>query len=133
MSTNADDSYDTAFEALRSIYLEDSWVLRLDASQRTVAFTLEAVLTPGHHQYSPPEPGQQHCYRLVTLVLSSDQTIVYDMSGRRPNVDPDGTTDLGNIDTFGQIGPDTWQLTGEWGEITITRPAVDLTLNAVAQ
>jgi hypothetical protein len=125
--TSASDSY-AAFEDLKDIYLEDSWVLTVDAAECTVAFALDAVLTPDHRGYAAPEPGQQYCYRTATLVLSSDTPIAYDMRGQRPHLDPDGSTDLGNIDTFDPIGRGSWRLTGDWGRITIAHPRVTLTM-----
>jgi hypothetical protein len=106
----------------------EPWILRIDASERTVAFTLEAVLTPHHPDYTPPDPGEQYRYRTGTLLLSSDLPIAYELAGIRPNLDPDGSEDFGNIDTFQPLQADTWELTGQWGQLTITRPAVALTL-----
>lgn len=128
MNTGAGDSY-TAFEDLEDVYLEDSWVLRLAAAESSVAFTLEAVLGIGHSEYTSPESDQQYCYRTATLLLCSDTPITYELSGQRPHIDPDGSTDLGNIDTFEALGRDTWRLTGDWGRITITNPKVTLTLD----
>lgn len=92
--------YDTAFPALRDVYLEDSWVLALYPSEFEVTFRIEAVLTASHPGYHPPKPGEQHCYAAADLRVRGDLPIDYHLSGARPAVDLTGTQDLGNIDTF---------------------------------
>jgi hypothetical protein len=51
-------SYDQAFDALREVVLEESWVLRIDAQQRRLSFDLDVVLTPRHSLYAPPPPTE---------------------------------------------------------------------------
>ena len=53
--------YHEAFADLRDAYLEDSWVIRISETPGTVAFDLEAVLTPTHGRYTPSKPGEQYC------------------------------------------------------------------------
>jgi hypothetical protein len=50
-------------------YLEDSYVLRIDARSDEATFWLDVVLTPKHPLYSPPKPGEQHSYRRARLVF----------------------------------------------------------------
>jgi len=58
--------YQDVFADLADIYLEDSWVLDVSATEHGVAFRLDAVLTPDHLRYHPPAPGEQHCYLQAT-------------------------------------------------------------------
>jgi hypothetical protein len=46
---------------------------------------------------------------------------------RPPATDATGEVDDGNIDTFEPVGPETWQLTGDWGIAVLRRPDVRLT------
>jgi hypothetical protein len=120
-------SYDDAFPDLRDVYLEDSWVLRLDPAEHSVVFTLEAVLTPGHLRYHRPHPGEQYCYERAALRLSSRSPVAYQLSWSPPAQDLSGVDDLGNIDTFREIDSRSWELTGTWGLLTIVNPLVVLT------
>jgi hypothetical protein len=124
---NGEISYDSAFPDLRDVYLEDSWVLRLDPAERSVVFTLEAVLTPAHVRHHPPHPGEQYCYKRAVLTLSSRSPVAYQLSWSPPARDLSGLEDLGNIDTFRQIDSNSWELTGDWGLLTIMNPGVALT------
>ncbi len=124
-------SYAVAFEALNGVYLEDSWVLSVQGSQADCRFELDVVLTPQHRSYSSPRPGEQYCYRRATLLLTSLCPISYQPSEAPPAMDASGERDLGNIDSFTAVdwdGRDAWQLAGEWGEMTIANPSVQLHL-----
>jgi hypothetical protein len=121
-------SYGDAFPDLRDVYLEDSWVLRLDPAEHSVAFTLEAVLTRAHGRYHQPNPGEQYCYERAVLTLTSRSPVAYHLSGALPAHDLSGSADLGNIDTFRQSNSTSWELTGDWGLLTIVNPHVALTL-----
>jgi hypothetical protein len=121
-------SYDDAFPDLRDVYLEDSWVLRLDPAERSVAFTLEAVLTLEHVRYHRPIPGEQYCHERAVLTLTSRSPVDYQLSGALPSHDLSGSGDLGNIDSFRQSNSNSWELTGDWGLLTIVNPRVALTL-----
>lgn len=125
---NRERSYDSAFPVLGHVYLEGSWVLRLDPANRAVAFTLETVLTQAHVRYHPPRPGEQYCYERAVLTLSSLSPVAYQLSGAMPHHDPSGIDDFGNIDTFRECGSNVWELTGDWGLLTIVNPLVSLTL-----
>lgn len=122
--------YEVAFPDLANIYLEDSWVLDVHVSLSTLIFTLDAVLTPNHSAYRPPEPGQAHCYRRATLRLESDSAIHFRPSQTPAAVDAHGESDHGNIDTFlpSVLGTTTWELTGEWGEALVRNPRARIEL-----
>ena len=61
-------AYSGAFESLRDVYLEDSWVLAIQPSSPSLAFDLDVVLTPSHPNYRGARPGEQHDYRRARLV-----------------------------------------------------------------
>lgn len=132
MDHTGDTPYDLAFPDLRHVHLEDSWVLRLDPAEHAVAFTLETVLTPEHVRYHPPRPGEQYCYERAVLTLSSPSPVAYQLSGSMPHHDPSGLDDLGNIDTFQECDSNSWELTGDWGLLTIVNPLLSLMLEESA-
>lgn len=122
-------AYFDAFAALSDIDLEESWVLRVDASERQLLLYLDLVLTPGHPAYGPPRSDEAFCYRRGTLVVDSDTAVHVRRSSLPPAVDATGETDHGHIDHFrpaADLGGDVWELTGEWGEALIRQPRVQV-------
>jgi hypothetical protein len=124
-------AYYEMFKTFAEVYLEGSWVLKVDERGDALVFDLEVVLTERHAFYEPPRPGEMYCYRRGQLVLRSPQPILFRRSGNPPTVDPNGEQDYGNIDTFTPVGdePSDWELTGDWGEALVVRPEVELNLD----
>src|SRR4051794_3735116 len=92
-------TYAESFPELASIYLEDSWVLGVDARPEGLTFALDAVLTPEHPSYRGAQPGEQHDYRRASLVLAGSQ-LDYRPSRQPGSVDATGEVDFGNIDSW---------------------------------
>ena len=44
----------TELDGFENVYLEESYVLAIEARPGTVSFELEVVLTPEHPEYAPP-------------------------------------------------------------------------------
>jgi hypothetical protein len=122
-------AYNEAFEALRDVYLEDSWILTVQPSSRFLAFELDVVLTPNHPDYRGATPGEQHDYRRARLVLAAE-SFDYELSGLPPATDTTGRQDFGHIDSW--IVEDTgWSLLeGDWGTARARDALVSLVLNA---
>ena len=118
--------YDQAFEALRGLYLEDSWVLGVEAHDSGITFDLDAVLTEEHPLYRVPRPDEQYCYRRGTLRI--DGAVSFRASDAPPARDASGELDYGNIDAFTAIGGDRWRVQGEWGIAEVTGPKVRVSL-----
>jgi hypothetical protein len=121
-------SYEAAFESLRGVYLEDSWVLDVVPAEGSVTFELDAVLTPEHRAYRGPNPGEQHDYRHAQLVLSGDRMLV-ELADTPPATDAKGEADRGHIDTWTVDDEGTSRLTGDWGSAEVARAHVRLTLS----
>jgi hypothetical protein len=138
-------AYHEVFADLSGIYLEDSWVLEIHHDDAVhddglhgdaLVFVLDAVLTPDHQAYRPPEADEQYCYRRALLRISADSAIVLRRSGLPPTVDPTGESDYGNIDSFRAVPgelPPLWELSGDWGEAIVRGPRVELRLEADAE
>lgn len=126
-----DVDYPDAFADLAEIYLEDSWVLDVVATERGVAFRLDAVLTPDHPRYQQPAPGEHHCYRRATLTLASTKRSLLTRSDVPGATDASGELDFGSIDVFRAVkweGEDAWEMSGDWGELLTVQPSVTLVL-----
>ncbi len=105
------------FPGFENIYLEDSYVLSIN-DKTSIQILLEAVLTENHSLYTQPLPGEQYCYRRMTVNFSHPETYDLVLNNISPIADPDGSVDYGNIDDF-FMADDKYYLRGEWGELTI--------------
>ena len=105
------------FPGFENVYLEDSYVLGIKAQGSVVEILIEAVLTENHPLYTPPLPGEQYCYRQMTIKFPQPQnyTLVNKM---RAISGVDGSVDYGNIEEFYRNEQQSY-IRGEWGEITI--------------
>lgn len=115
-------------EVLRSFYLEDSWVLDINASRGQFVITAEFVLTEEHPSYAPARPGEQYCYRKGVLVFEgvTDLTWTGQLSSR-PSRDPDGSVDYGNIDSL-TIEGDRYIVEGGLGIIDLHAASIRVAL-----
>jgi len=121
--------YQDAFADLADIYLEDSWVLDVSDVEHGVAFRLDAVLTPDHPRYHPAEAGEQHCYLLATLTVTSAKRALLHRSDAPAATDASGERDFGNIDVFSAVdwdGHRAWEVRGSWGELLTIEPSVSI-------
>ncbi|MEG3894755.1 MULTISPECIES: hypothetical protein [unclassified Microcoleus] len=105
------------FPGFENIYLEDSYVLSINA-KTSIQILLEAVVTENHSLYTQPLPGEQYCYRRMTVNFPHPQTYDLVLNNISAIADPDGSVDYGNIDDF-FMADDKYYLRGEWGELTI--------------
>jgi hypothetical protein len=106
-------SYDE-IEEFNGYFLEESYVLSINAQPGTVVFRLNFALTTRHANYFEPLPGEQFCYVNGTLIFSGVSSLTWDRQGSPPAVDATGEVDYGNIDTF-SLEASTYQLSGDWG------------------
>ena len=120
-------SYEEEFEPLRGLYLEDSWVLDIVPTEGSVAFELDAVLTPEHPEYRGPRAGEQHDYRHAQLFVTGDRVTV-ELSRLPAAVDASGGADRGHIDTWVVDERGTSKLTGDWGSADVSNARVRLEL-----
>jgi hypothetical protein len=104
---------------LEHIYLEDSYVLRVHWAESSLTFWLEAVLTEGHPDYTPPKPGEQYCYRRCRLSFFQPDDVRWEALDTLAAVDAAGGLDLGNIDSFQELGGQ-YYLEGGWGNVIVT-------------
>jgi hypothetical protein len=103
------------------LYLEDSWVLEVSASNRSAVFVLDLVLKEGHPSWRPPRPGEQHCYRRASLRFDEAHAVAFRPSGLPPAIDAESETGLGNIGSM-TWDDDGYHLEGSWGTLVIDSP-----------
>lgn len=121
--------YQDAFADLAEIYLEDSWVLDVASTEHGVEFRLDVVLTPDHHRYQRPAPGEQYCYMQARLTVASTKRLVLHRSDAPPATDASGERDLGNIDLFTPVdwdGATAWEMSGDWGDLLTVEPSINI-------
>lgn len=103
---------------LEGLYLEDSYVLSIAVEREALVFRLDAVLTPLHPAYGPPAQGEQYCYRRGRLIFDKPRDVARLFGSTVPNIDANGETDLGNIDSMTVEGG-LANLEGEWGAVRV--------------
>jgi hypothetical protein len=118
--------YFEVFPELAGTFLEDSWVLSVEVDGGQATFDLDLVLTPEHPAFQPAKAGEQHCYVRALLTIFADD-LVFQPSGTQPAIDASGEKDLGNIDSFIDLGEGRWRVEGSWGTLDALSPAVAVT------
>jgi hypothetical protein len=116
----------TSLEPLAEIYLEDSWILAIEARPGSLTFKIDMVLTERHPLYHPRLPGEQYSYWVGTLEFSGVTELTWTNQDAQPSLDANGTLDYGNIDVMTFEG-DRYQLEGSWGEMVVVAKAVTVT------
>lgn len=106
------------FPGFESIFLEDSFVLRIDEGQYEIAFLLEVVLLPGHVQFTEPSSEESHCYVKGRLEFSNIRHCQWNHKHLVPILDADGSADFGSIDYLYLRG-ENYVLGGDWGELEL--------------
>lgn len=108
--------YHEAFEELKNIYLEDSWVLDVKENKNSVSFEMEFVLTENHELYSVPKKNEQYCYKKGQLNISHYSSKYLQKSKQPPSIDANHEIDFGNIDVFTKNNEQI-KLLGDWGQL----------------
>jgi hypothetical protein len=122
------ESIYTSVPGFRHVYLEDSFVLGINAEPGRVVFDIELVLIESHPAYAPPKRGEQHCYRRGLIRFENVESLSW--TGQmvvKPAVDASGEQDFGGIDDL-RIAEGVYALEGDFGrlEIASSPPALDL-------
>ena len=110
--------------------LEDSWVLgwHFDAGHDRLVFDLAASLWPGHPSYVPPPPDEYTCYKRARLIFERVTSIggLSPMDAVKPNIDPDGSLDYGNVEGLHRAGEGIYKFGGDIGEVSVKCEGVRL-------
>ncbi|CRK50433.1 conserved hypothetical protein [Rhodococcus sp. RD6.2] len=107
---------------LVGVYLEDSYVLSIEAAPHRFSFTLDAVLRSEHPRYHPPVPGEQYCYARAELTFDDVTELVWLSRTAVGFTYATGEPDVGNIDSLTVETQDRYLLEGDWGRVRIRCP-----------
>jgi hypothetical protein len=113
-----------------NVFLEDSFVLGIEATPGRLRLDVELVLTPQHAVYHPPAPGEQNCYARATIEFPNVRNLVWTGQGTPPAVDASGDVDYGGIDSLFWNGS-AFHIEGDWGAIDVTSAGPVILLNPV--
>lgn len=106
------------FVGLEHVYLEDSYVIDLRVEPQLGEISLLVVLTEQHPAYTPPQPGEQYCYRKGLLRFTNVERVLWIEKSLIPYTDAKGDVDYGNIDEFFLEG-ECYYISGDWGKLEI--------------
>ncbi|MFJ5956313.1 hypothetical protein ACIQC5_10175 [Paenarthrobacter sp. NPDC092416] len=112
---------------LQDVYLEDSWILSMNASPGRLEVLLDFVLRERHPDYSNPKPGEQYCYKRGSLVFSSVSELHWTAQSRvTPATDASGEIVYGSLDVL-QFKDNVWSMDGDFGQISLisTPPQIE--------
>jgi len=114
---------------LEDVYLEDSWVLKIEVDANCLSITLDLVLLKSHPEYSILAIGEQYCYRKGKMVFSNVCELGWREKASRPAIDANGEIDFGSIDSF-EYEDGRYAISGEFGQIDmVAGPPVVLLAN----
>jgi hypothetical protein len=107
-------------DIFRGIDLTDSFVLSWSHDGNELTFELEASIWPDSEYYSKPQNGEYTCYRKAALKFTGVQSIngLKSINLVPSTIDPDGSTDYGNIDALSQTETGFY-LSGDFGSVNI--------------
>lgn len=108
-------------------YLEDSYFLGLVAEGRDLRLKMLFALTVDHPAYAPPKPGEQHCYREGSILISRPKIVEWQAGRPAVHSDPDGTFDLGFFELH-LHAPSRFRFVTQWFDATVETPQVSVDL-----
>ncbi|MFD5079376.1 hypothetical protein [Streptomyces sp. NPDC058371] len=109
-------------------YLEESYVLDIEARPGFLAAEMDLALNVGHPLHKPAASGERHCYRRGRLEFSQVVDLHWVGQGTPPAKDATGELDYGSIDSF-EVDGDLYVMTGDFGRISVTASALSIRLH----
>ncbi|HEY8395303.1 MAG TPA: hypothetical protein VIK96_00840 [Bacilli bacterium] len=104
--------------SLENVYLEDSFLLDVEETNRNIIMRVEIVLTENHALYEKPLPDEAYCYRNAKLTFSDFEKSVCLEKKFVPFTDASGEVDYGNID-FLHLSNGVFEIGGDCGHLRI--------------
>lgn len=107
---------------LEHVDLGESWVLGIETESNRVCFLLDAVLTRDHPRfYWPPKPNEVNALARLRWCLAGEVHWNDGPNLDRPTVDPDGSSDYGQVDVFlASEDMRNFALEGDWGSVVVS-------------
>lgn len=112
------------FKGLEEIYLEDSWIRRIEEKPDRLTFWMDFVLTERHPFYHPPRPNEHYCYERGKLIFPNISSINW-IERNIEKIDarhiqfplPEDEADYSNIDVLFINENGHYYLNGEIGQV----------------
>lgn len=106
-------------------YLEDSYLVGIIAEGRNLRLKMLFALTTDHPAYTPPLPGEAHCFREGSILIERPKVVEWLAGKPMLSTDAEDTFDLGNVQLF-RDGPTMFRFITEWFETTVDAPRISL-------
>ncbi len=105
--------------SFEEVYLEDSWVRDINATNHYAEILVDTVLTEKNPQYTKPKPNEQYCYKNGKIFFSGPLKVKWIKKIMKPIPPyPGEEITYGNIDSF-FYDKNCYKLKGSWGELEI--------------
>lgn len=108
-------------------YLEDSYLTGVVAEGRNLRLKMLFALTVDHSAYSPPVPGEAHCFRDGSILIEQPTIVEWHPGKPMLGTDAEDTLDFGMIQLF-RSGPARFRFLTDWFDATVDAPRVSLSL-----
>ncbi|MBY6207316.1 MULTISPECIES: hypothetical protein [Halomonas] len=105
-------------QGLKDVYLQDSYVLKIDKGPDHISFFMDFVLMETHSKYINYHPGEQYCYRRGVIEFAVVEKVNKFYNSFMVFSDLSEEADMGNIDVFLWKGK-RYILQGDWGELDV--------------
>jgi hypothetical protein len=118
-----------------TLYLEDSYFLGMLVQGPRLCFRVLFAVMPGHPAYTPPLPGEQHCYREGEIRFDSIEAVdlpnkMVQLSPHAVTIDLDRTLDLGSIGVFREGA--YYRVVTDWFDLRVKAAAPEIVLEEEA-
>ena len=111
----------------QNIYLEDSFVIKIQETQSEIIFYCDFVISENHQLYSKPKEDEHYCYLYGYIKFNNINNIRWIKRDENVFSNDCYDRDYGNIDVF-HIDNKKYYLQGDWGEVIIQSESIELEL-----
>lgn len=100
------------------LYLEDSWVLAINAQPGILELVMDLVLRESHPLFEPPLVSEQHCHRRGVVRFNGVSSLRWEGQAAPPATDATGERDYGSVDVL-RATDDAYIVEGDFGYIVV--------------
>ena len=112
-------------DALRDLWLQDSFVMAIIQDAGALRFDLVAHVREGAPAHRPVREGEWACYRRASVAVLGARRIDWRSLSLRPSVDADGSADLGAFHAWRTEG-DAHDISGSFGHVIVEGGEISL-------
>ncbi len=111
-----------------SVYLEDSYVTNIMEEDDNLIFNIEFVLNDKNPLYKKPKNNEQYCYHKGKLIFSGVSHKTWLRKTLNQFHDVNGEVDFGNIDVLQKTDKKTYNISGDWGNLSLESSSISIIL-----